>query len=46
MCTGPQFDVTYSYVTPKIELKGKSSPGSDNWTLNGKGSQAGTIKKA
>ena len=43
---GPQFDVTYSYVTPKIELKGKSSAGSDNWTLNGKGNQAGTIKKA
>ena len=43
---GPQFDVTYSYVTPKLELKGKSSPASDKWTLNGKGSQAGTIKKA
>jgi hypothetical protein len=42
---GPQFDVTYSYVMPKIELNGKSSPGSDNWTLDGKGSQAGTIKK-
>ena len=44
--TGPQFDVTYSYVTPKIEMKGKSSAASDNWTLDGKGSQAGTIKKA
>jgi hypothetical protein len=44
--TGPQFDVTYSYVTPKIEMKGKSSAGSDNWTLDGKGTQAGTIKKA
>ena len=39
--TGPQFDVTYSYVTPKIEMKGKSSAASDNWTLDGKGSQAG-----
>ena len=44
--TGPQFDVTYSYVTPKIELNGKSSAGSDKWTLNGKGTQAGSIKKA
>ena len=44
--TGPQFDVTYSYVTPKIEMKGKSSAASDNWTLDGKGRQAGTIKKA
>ena len=43
---GPQFDVTYSYVTPKLELKGKSSAASDKWTLNGKGSQAGKIKKA
>lgn len=40
-----QFDVTYSYVTPKIELDGKSSPGSDRWTLDGKGIQHGTIKK-
>jgi|EndMetStandDraft_8_1072994.scaffolds.fasta_scaffold164572_1 hypothetical protein len=44
--TGPQFDVTYSYITPKMELDGKSSAGSDKWTLNGKGTQAGSIKKA
>jgi hypothetical protein len=43
---GPQFDATYSYVLPLVELEGKSAPGSDNWTLDGKGSQAGTIKKA
>jgi hypothetical protein len=43
--TGPQFDVTYSYVTPAIELNGKSGA-ADNWTLNGKGRQAGSIKKA
>ena len=43
---GPQFDVTYSYVTPKMELNGNSSAGSDKWTLNGKGTQAGKIKKA
>ena len=41
----PQFDVTYSYVTPKIELTGKSSPGSDSWTLKGKGKQSGSIKQ-
>jgi hypothetical protein len=41
---GPQFDVTYSYVTPSVKMEGKSSPGSDNWTLNGKGKQAGRIK--
>jgi hypothetical protein len=40
----PQFDVTYSYVTSKIELDGRSSPASDNWTLKGDGKQAGTIK--
>ena len=43
---GPQFDVTYSYVLPSIELEGESAPGSDSWTLDGKGSQAGTIKTA
>jgi hypothetical protein len=43
---GPQFDVTYSYVTASTELGGKSSPGSDTWTLNGKGNQAGKIKQA
>ena len=42
---GPQFDVTYSYVMPKVELQGKSSPGPDSWTLKGKGKQAGTIKQ-
>ena len=43
---GPQFDVTYSYVTDPMELQGKSSPGADTWTLKGDGHQAGTIKKA
>lgn len=36
---GPQFDVTYSYQTGPIKLKGKSSPGSDRWSLNGNGMQ-------
>ncbi|MEZ0168351.1 hypothetical protein [Microvirga sp. TS319] len=36
---GPQFDVTYSYQTGPIKLKGKSSPGSDRWSLNGDGLQ-------
>ncbi|WP_192363992.1 hypothetical protein [Mesorhizobium mediterraneum] len=43
---GPQFDATYSYVTPAIEMEGKSSPGSDSWTVNGKGKQSGKIKNA
>ncbi len=43
---GPQFDVTYSFVMPSIEMEGKSSPGSDNWTVNGKGKQSGKIKNA
>lgn len=42
--TGPQFDVTYSYVTPSVKMEGKSSPGSDSWTLNGKGKRSGKIK--
>ncbi|MET4632506.1 hypothetical protein [Kaistia defluvii] len=42
---GPQFDVTYLYQTGPIELKGKSSPGSDQWTLDGKGVQVGRIGK-
>lgn len=42
---GPEFDVTYSYVTDPMEMKGKSSPGADEWTLKGEGSQAGTIKR-
>jgi len=43
---GPQFDVTYSYVTDPMEMQGKSSPGADDWTLKGDGHQAGTIKRA
>lgn len=43
---GPQFDVTYSFVMPSIEMEGKSSPGSDSWTVNGKGKQSGKIKNA
>ncbi|BCP52979.1 hypothetical protein K32_15960 [Kaistia sp. 32K] len=41
----PQFDVTYSYDTGPIRLKGKSSPGSDEWSLNGKGVQVVRIDK-
>lgn len=43
---GPQFDVTYSYVTTLAELKGKSQPGSDSWTLNGKAVRTAKIKSA
>lgn len=42
--SGPQFDVTYSYVTQSVEMEGNSSPGSDTWTLKGKTSRAGKIK--
>lgn len=42
--TGPQFDATYSYEIPSVEMKGKSSAGSDSWTLNGKGKQTTRIK--
>lgn len=44
--SGPQFDVTYSYVTSPAELKGKSAAGSDSWTLNGKAVRTTTIKRA
>lgn len=40
-----QFDVTYSYVTGPIRLKGKSSPGADEWSLEGKGVQVGRIAR-
>lgn len=42
--TGPQFDVTYAYVTPSFKMEGKSSPGSDTWTLKGKGKRSGKIQ--
>lgn len=42
--SGPQFDVTYSYVTQSAEMEGNSSPGSDTWTLKGKTRRAGKIK--
>lgn len=42
--SGPQFDVTYSYVTQSVEMDGNSSPGSDTWTLKGKTKRAGKIK--
>ncbi|WEK48640.1 MAG: hypothetical protein P0Y66_12490 [Candidatus Kaistia colombiensis] len=42
---GPQFDVTYSYQTGPVTLKGKSSPGSDRWALSGKGVQVARIGK-
>jgi hypothetical protein len=41
---GPQFDVTYSYVTQSVEMEGNSSPGSDTWMLKGKTRRAGQIK--
>lgn len=41
---GPQFDVTYSYVTGPIQLKGKSG-GADEWSLKGKGVQTGRIAR-
>lgn len=41
---GPQFDVTYSYVTQSVEMEGNSSPGSDRWMLKGKTRRAGKIK--
>jgi hypothetical protein len=41
---GPQFDVTYSYVTQSVEMEGNSSPGSDTWMLKGKTRRAGKIK--
>jgi hypothetical protein len=44
--TGPEFDVTYSYVTAPFDLEGKSAPGSDEWELNGDGTQVATIKRA
>ncbi|WP_336800207.1 hypothetical protein [Kaistia sp. MMO-174] len=40
----PQFDVTYSYATGPIQLKGKSS-GADEWSLEGKGVQVGRIAR-
>ncbi|MFJ6322000.1 MULTISPECIES: hypothetical protein [unclassified Rhizobium] len=42
---GPQFDVTYSYQTGPIKLKGKSSSGSDRWSLHGNGVQIVGIGK-
>ena len=42
---GPQFDVTYSYKTGPIQLKGQSSPGSDEWSLTGKGKQVTRIAR-
>ncbi|MDH4988966.1 hypothetical protein QEZ47_26330 [Aminobacter anthyllidis] len=42
--SGPQFDVTYSYITQPAEMDGNSSPGSDTWTLKGKARRAGKIK--
>jgi hypothetical protein len=42
----PQFDVTYTYRTGPITLKGKSSPGADEWSLKGKGVQVTRIGKA
>lgn len=44
--SGPHFDVTYSYVTSPGELRGKSDPGQDTWTLNGKAVRTTTIKRA
>ncbi|WP_029075385.1 hypothetical protein [Kaistia adipata] len=41
----PQFDVTYSYVTGPIQLQGQSSPGSDQWSLHGKGRQVARIAR-
>jgi hypothetical protein len=43
---GPQFDVTYSYVTDPMELKGQSAPGSDTVTAKSEGHQSGRIKTA
>jgi len=42
---GPQFDVTYSYVTGPIQLKGKSAPGADEWSLKGNGVQVTRIAR-
>lgn len=42
---GPQFDVTYSYQTGPIQLKGQSFPGSEQWSLNGKGTQVARIAR-
>ena len=43
----PQFDVTYSYVTPKIELDGQELAGLGQLDARtARASQAGTIKNA
>lgn len=39
------FDATYYYKTAPFELKGKSTPGSDQWTMTGEGMRSGIIKR-